>query len=235
MPRTKRLLAWVVVLGLGTWSFSHSSAGRSLAAAAGWGGQDAPSGDGYVFLSETASGPVRWSSCRAIEVVVNDQRRPAGAEDAVADGLAEVAAASGLTITIVGASDELPSDDRPVEQTASGAGWEPVLVAWTTPADDPGLAGDTIGLGGGASVMMDGMPRYVSGQISLDAPQVAEVLEQPGGAAAAKAVVMHEMAHVLGLGHVDDPSQVMAESTSVSELAEGDLAGLEVAGDGPCL
>ena len=80
MPRTRRLLVWVVVLGLGGWAFFHTPSGRSLVAAVVWDrATTATSGDGYTFTSEVLGTPVRWSSCRPIEVVVNDVLRPLSA------------------------------------------------------------------------------------------------------------------------------------------------------------
>lgn len=47
---------------------------------------------------------------------------------------------------------------------------------------------------------------------------------------------MHELAHVVGLDHVDDPTQLMnPEGTGVTEFAAGDLAGLAVLGGGQCV
>ena len=236
LPRPSTALTLSVVAFLGIWSLGHTDSGRSLIApAVGWLQQAAPVAGEYRFLKETTTGPVRWSSCRTIRVVVNDALRPLEAWDVVERGLAEVAAASGLTIEVVGRTDEKASDDRAAEQPRYGIGWSPVLIAWTTPEEDPGLVGDTVGLGGGGSMTESGVTRYVTGQITLDAPQIAQILARPDGDAEAKAIVMHEMAHVLGLGHVDSAWEVMAEGNGPTALGPGDLAGLRVAGTGPCL
>lgn len=47
---------------------------------------------------------------------------------------------------------------------------------------------------------------------------------------------MHELANVVGLDHVDDPTQLMnPEGTNVTEFAAGDLAGLARLGGGQCV
>jgi hypothetical protein len=46
---------------------------------------------------------------------------------------------------------------------------------------------------------------------------------------------MHELAHVLGLAHVEDPVQLMfATHDRQAGWGDGDLAGLAIAGAGPC-
>ena len=49
---------------------------------------------------------------------------------------------------------------------------------------------------------------YVTGQVVLDGPQIDDLLDRPGGLAQARAIVMHELAHLVGLDHVNDPSQL---------------------------
>ncbi len=237
-PKTRGMLAWALVVALGLWALQGTNTGRALLApVVTWVQQPGDQDPGvYTFTRETSAGPVRWSSCAPIEVVVNDALRPPRAGDVVERGVAEVAAASGLTITIVGRTDEAPRSDRPAKQARYGAGWAPVLIAWTTPDVDPGLDGEVVGLGGGASITdRSGVGRYVSGQILLDAPQIERILARPFGEQEAQATVMHEMGHVLGLGHVESRSELMAERGGTTYLGPGDAAGLTAAGSGPCL
>lgn len=47
---------------------------------------------------------------------------------------------------------------------------------------------------------------------------------------------MHELAHVVGLDHVDDPTQLMyAENSGQLDFGAGDRAGLALLGTGECV
>jgi hypothetical protein len=77
---------------------------------------------------------------------------------------------------------------------------------------------------------------YVTGAVSLDAAAFAEMLADERGAAAARAIVLHELGHVVGLAHVDDPTQLMNErNEGVVDFASGDMAGLAAVGQGECV
>ena len=49
-------------------------------------------------------------------------------------------------------------------------------------------------------------------------------------------MITHELGHVLGLAHVDDPRQLMfAENLGTTTLADGDRRGLAALGAGACV
>ena len=76
----------------------------------------------------------------------------------------------------------------------------------------------------------------VAGQIALDTPAMLDALKHPEGPELVRAVIIHELGHVLGLAHVDDPSQLMhGDANNVTRLADGDRAGLALLGTGACV
>ena len=93
-----------------------------------------------------------------------------------------------------------------------------------------------IGTGGSTHFSFgDGPKSFVTGSLELDAPQIAEDLDRAEGAAYATAVILHELGHVMGLEHVDDPAQLMYPEIGAPDgLADGDLNGLYELGRAQC-
>ena len=117
---------------------------------------------------------------------------------------------------------------RALPEGSYGDRWAPLLIAWTTPKQAPQLKGQVIGTGGSTHFSFgDGPKSFVTGSLELDAPQIAEDLDRSEGAAYATAVILHELGHVMGLEHVDDPTQLMYPEIGAPDgLAAGDLNGL---------
>jgi hypothetical protein len=182
--------------------------------------------------------PVAYSPCQVIHVVVNEQIAPPGARAVLAEAIGSVSAATGLVFRVDGSTSELPSPRRPTRDALRyGKGWSPVLVAWTTPAQLPRLAGDIAGLGGSTPVAdaFNGTLRYVTGTVSLDAPQLSAVLQRARGRDEVRAIVMHELGHLVGLAHVSDPTELMfADNTGLTDFGPGDREGLAALGKGVC-
>ena len=191
----------------------------------------------FAAMQPDGAGPVAWSPCRPIHFVVREQGGPANGAELIATAVARISAASGLQFVDDGFTQEAPSNDRDAyDPELYGKRWAPVLIAWSTPEETPSLAGDTVGIGGSAPVTRAGLSVYVTGSVTLDAPAMAELLGSPNGANAAFGVLTHELGHVVGLDHVDDPTQLMnpRASAAVSTLQAGDLAGLAELGTGAC-
>ena len=169
--------------------------------------------------------------------MVNAALAPPAAERLVADAIATMSRATGITFINDGATTELPSEGRaPYQQDAYGERWAPLLIAWTTPEQAPQLKGPVIGTGGSTHFSYgDGPKSFVTGSLELDSPQIAEELGRADGAAYATAVILHELGHVMGLEHVEDPTQLMYPEIGTPDgLAAGDLNGLQALGSVPC-
>jgi hypothetical protein len=196
----------------------------------------APPADEYAFM-ETQPGtgePVRFDPCRPIHYVVREHGMGPEAVDVVHDAVARVSAATGLVFVYDGLTDEAPSPNRDA-RGRDGSGYAPVLVAWTDPSEVPRLEDTIAGVGGPTSVRgPDGRRTFVTGEVSLDGPQLAPeltVLERWS----VTAVVMHELGHLVGADHPADASQLMAaEHRGQRDWGDGDRYALAVLGQGRC-
>ena len=201
----------------------------------------APGSDAFRFLAHQPGRPdepVTYDPCRTIHVVENDALAAVGSQRIVAEATAAVASATGLRLVVDGRADEAPTSKRPLRDPGRyGRGWSPVLVAWTTPERVAGLSGHTAGLGGSSRVVdeLSGRSTYVTGTVALDTPVLTRILARPEGAAEVRAIVMHELAHVVGLAHVHDSRELMyAENLGHKAFGPGDLTGLAALGRGRC-
>ncbi len=196
-------------------------------------------GTSYAFQhTRTQDGreaPVAWSPCRPIHVVVATAGAPADFPAQVTAALAEVSAATGLTFVEDGPATEPVSLDRAAFQPDRyGDRWAPVLVGFADAATVPDLAGSVAGI---AQVQMAEEPftrdaHLVTGTVYLDTELLAPAPGRTG--LEYLPVLRHELGHVVGLDHVDDPTQLMHPTTGVPTFQAGDLTGLAELGRGGC-
>lgn len=181
----------------------------------------------FILTQRGSDEPVAYDPCREIEVVVNPEGAPANYDALVDAGLAHTSAATGLRFTRVGLTE-----DRDVT-TGGLAQRRPVLIAWATPDEVPDLADEVAGIGGSTAVGPPGRMRYVTGRIMLDRDLFASF--DADDARRAQAIVDHELGHVVGLGHVDDPGELMnEENLGRTTWGPGDREGLARLGSVDC-
>ena len=193
----------------------------------------------YAFLHTAADGsPIGYDPCRPVRYVVRPDGMPDGGQELLEEAAAIVGDAAGLVLEYVGTTDEAPTVERVLIQPERyGDAWAPVLVAWADESTMPELAGGVVGLGGSAAVPgAHGQGEWLAGgRVVLDVPDLTAMVASPGGRERARAMVVHELAHVLGLDHVDDPGELMYPVNATRlDLGPGDRAGLALLGQVAC-
>lgn len=201
-------------------------------------GPQADTSGAYAFLAHQPGDPrepVAYSPCTPIRVQVNPDGGPADAVTLVQQAMARVATATGLRFEYAGASTDRPQWRSAYLPDLAEAG-TPVLVSWATPQEVPELAGAVAGIGGSVWVgVAGGTRRYVTGAVTLDTGAFEELGTRPDARAEEEAIVLHEFGHLVGLGHVDDPGELMyRHNIGRTDFGPGDLAGLALLGQGSC-
>lgn len=193
-----------------------------------------PSGNGHYRFFDTQPGsddPVAWNPCEPIHYVVNPDGAPDDWEDLVDSSVEEVGGAAGLSFEYDGTTDDRRFTDR-----IDGVGRaRPVLLGWAEAEEVPKLEGDVAGLAGPVTQTRNGFSRYVTGMVVLDSDIFDELETRPDGALQQRAILMHELGHLLGLDHVADRSELMFDSSlGRTTLGRGDRKGLAILGGVTC-
>lgn len=190
----------------------------------------------FTFVKTQDGGsdrPVAWDPCQPIEYLVNDALEPRRARGLIDEGLAEITAASGLRFRHLGSTERQPwKEQQPLRPRH-----EPVVISWATPKTMPELSGPPAGAAVSRWDRNEAAQElhYVTGQVVLDAGYFRRLLQAPEGRTRARAIVLHELGHLVGLSHVDDPGELMhREDVGRLELGPGDREGLAALGTGTC-
>lgn len=194
----------------------------------------------YSFL-EARQGcqPVRFNPCEPIHYVVNAALAPPGAMDDLQAAMRLLEEASGLTFVNDGPTDERYEVSRRLSQPDRYPGrWPPVLVIW-----DHGqqFRMDVSNPAGGISTPVDGVS--VTGALIVNVDTLVDGHFPPAGFGPGGTwgrVFLHELGHLVGLGHVARSDQIMFSELGGqrgrAEYHAGDLAGLRLLGrDAGCV
>lgn len=198
----------------------------------------APAGPGYSFIRVNPGGtPTRWNPCAPIHYRANLEQAPPNAPLDLAAAISRISDATGLQFVDDGPTTLIPKTTYGIDVQHR----KPVVIAWARAGQTDKLgislavAGNPIArteLGrGGPITMISPLTKHgvdVSGSVVVDADASAAL--PPGfGRGGLGVLLMHELGHLVGLGHVDDPAQIMNPSilpTKDGTWGSGDLAGL---------
>lgn len=190
-----------------------------------------------------------WDPCRPINWVVNPTDEPKGARRQLISAVADMEARTGLKFEYLGETTEEFELDRGTKNVLYKdlkSSWNPVIVTYLKGEDwdkatraTTKLSGDLVaGFAGPEVAWSQGMYQklvYVTGAVTLSTDAFTEMFRW-GEPDQAKAVMLHEFGHLVGLDHVNKPSELMFEDNNgLTTWGQGDLSGLSAMGNGSCL
>lgn len=190
----------------------------------------------YVLHHNKNGTVTRWNPCDGdIRVRINPGRGGAGAIADARAALAAVNKASGLRFVYEGTTTFVPTRSNAASQPAK------LVIAWAPPGTGAGQSdyygAGAVGQGGWRSTGTsdDGGATWnwkiAQGFVVIDPS--ARLAAGFGRGVTRGSLLLHELAHAAGLGHVNDALQVMypsLRSTSYASFGAGDLAGLKAVG-----
>lgn len=204
-PRPLRLFAGAASLAA---LVSLSGPLRAHVAALGSRVPPGPASVEVLFTRSTESGPVLWSSCDPIAVMVNPGPFGDAATAEIVAAFGEVSALTGLQFQF-STADLVPRSDWAL--TTGEWSTPPVLVAWVAPDVTDLLGVEAAGATVANPAGRGSSRRIVTGAIALDSTEYASFRAGDGPGRTRRNLLLHEIGHLLGLEHAEgsglmDPS-----------------------------
>jgi len=179
-----------------------------------------------------------WNPCEPITYAVNSQRATPAQVGALNEAIREVERASGFDLVYVGeATGSL--DTESVDPRVAGGTTAMAVFGFSDPYETPVLAGGTIGIGGlGQGIDDRKAVEQAAGDqfawIVRDGFAIVDITDLPT-LEAVQATFAHEIAHMVGLDHVNSRSELMFPApTRQVVFGDGDKYGLWSIGAEPC-
>lgn len=205
----------------------------------------------YTFLRVKDDGctPVRFNPCEPIHYIQNSAAAPPFVVENVRESFRRLAAATGMTFIDDGFTDETTRAGPYVPERYPGR-WAPILILWDH--FPPELTSGRSQVFGNTGIMREG-DVTVSGRLRFNVDAYNDELSKeplqagfgpPSGSGTGPIgrnnlqwgrIILHELAHVMGLGHASDfgalmyPDAVM-QTSRPADFQRPDLEGLRYLG-----
>lgn len=188
------------------------------------------SASSYSFLTTLSPVP-HWNPCAPVRFLVNDAAKPGAADDA-REAAWRLGQAAGLAFEYQGTTSFVPTSSQPAP-----AGTD-LVVAFVTHEQTDAWRGNTSAGYGSArittSYKADGATgnRIINGYALIDSVPNFPAGFYGGSGTRRGELLMHEIGHASGLGHVSDSTQIMNPVVTPhnGQWGAGDLNGLSQLG-----
>lgn len=192
----------------------------------------ATSGPSHTFTEHGEQGPLRWRTCAVVPVLVNPG--PTGSEGLaeIRHALSVVTAHTGLRLKVVGVTDAVPRRNWARDgQVVDGWPYPAVLIGWVSSSTTDMISGQQSGSAVANPTTYQGTRQLVSGAIALNSDQLNRFAPGFGPGATRGNLILHELGHIIGLGHAGLGMLMHArvDSRSPDGFTTGDLLGLKQA------
>ncbi|HEX2028334.1 MAG TPA: hypothetical protein VHF25_10085, partial [Nitriliruptorales bacterium] len=208
--------------------------------------REAPLPRGYAFLAAAdGCNPVRFDPCQPVHYVIGGDVSVETVNDAH-EAVARTAEASGLRFVYDGTTEEDVRGRSPYQPERYGERWVPLLITFERRGTEPPRRPQDARRGDVAVVAGTGLPTaledvIVTAQVSVNLNAIVDLdtgQTLPGGFGSGITrgrVLLHELGHAVGLGHVADRDHLMHEPLTdhppgPARYAAGDRIGFRYVG-----
>ena len=204
-----------------------------------------PGGDFDFLVDHIRSYPLRFDPCQPIRWVINPSYEPDGARQILFDAFDEVQELTGLLFVFEGETDESFEKPRDARNFDGGEHlWKPVIVRYLDAEQFNEAAGTHLAVDSYEGLALPDYahtretprrPIIITGEIEFNKDTTDKHTED-GNAEELRWLFLHEIAHLIGLDHVDRPSSLLYEEGSFARdaLIVGDLHAFALAGAATC-